>query len=401
MPLKESELDQQDYKFLETIGQQFSLAIQRAMPPAVSGFSGSRYQTLGQANRSISSSLDLPSVLENVLRLAVELVGAEAGSLGLLNSTRSGLVFRTYLPATTPHQNLMRSDDVLWEVLDSGNSALLKGAALTDQLPLYFAQDATTMVLAPVATGRKILGILVLYTLSGDKELNDFDKSIAKSLGRQAGIAVHNAQMFMEIQQLTVTDPLTGLNNQKSFINPAVREMEQAWRYKRSLSLISVVIDDIRALNDRYGREIGDRIMQALGQICAGTLRRVDLIGRYTGNNFIILLPETDAASARDVAERLRAKVNPWQLDTSEGAVTFSISLGIAGLVEREVIDLERFIDRANQALYTAIQAGGNRYLVWEPGEKNTVGYYPRSGRKLCLFKQKQLRFYLFCLRPL
>ena len=146
--------------------------------------------------------------------------------------------------------------------------------------------------------------------------------------------------------------------------------MERAWRYKRPLSILSVVIDDIRSLNDQYGREIGDRIMQILGQICTESLRKVDVIGRYTGSNFIILLPETDEVGARDVAERLRMKAEGWRLGTSEGTVHFTISLGIAGLVNNEVLDLERFIDRANQALYTALQAGGNRALVWAPEKK-------------------------------
>lgn len=370
VPIDEKELDFEGYKLLKTIGQQFSLAIQPSIPISLAIIQGNYPQAASLTGRSIADGLDLTAVMKNVLKLAVELTGAEAGSLGLLNSSQRNLSFGANFPETIPQQIYMRSDDLLWEVVDTGKPVLLRGDLQTERLPMFFAPRAKSMVLVPVCVGNKILGLMALYSLSEDRELNEFNEAVAVSLGKQVGNTVQNAQLFMEVQQLTITDPLTGLHNQKSFITQAVREMERTWRYKRPLSLISIVIDDIRSINDRYGREVGDNIMQVLGQICTESLRKVDIIGRYTGNNFIILLPETDATGARDVAERLRMKTESWRHETSEGPVTFSISLGIADLAESEVIDLERFIDRANQALYTALQSGGNRALVWEPAKK-------------------------------
>lgn len=363
----EKELSSQDIRLLKTISQQFAIAIQRSLP--LSSAAATKYgQALNEVSRSISSALDLPGVLQKILALAVELVGADAGSLGLLNQNRVNLAFLSNLPETRSQQNLTKADNIVWEAIEKNKSFLLVGDHLADQLPKNFLPDARSLILAPVVAGRKVLGILALYTCKDAKELNAFDQAVAESLGQQAGIAVQNAQWFFEIQQMTLTDPLTGLNNQKSFINQAVRELERTWRYKRPLSVISFVIDDIRAINERFGREIGDQILHALGKICTESLRRVDVMGRYTGNNFIILLPETDQEGARDVAERLRSKVESFRLDTPNGIVKFSISLGVAGLVDSEVIDLERFIDRANQALYTAIQEGGNQTLAWHPG---------------------------------
>jgi diguanylate cyclase (GGDEF)-like protein len=361
----EKELAPHDIRLLKTISQQFAIAIQRSMP--LSTAATNKYgKTISDVSRTISSALDLPAVLQNVLKLAVELVGAEAGSLGLLNQNRVNLNFLSNLPETISQQNLVKAENVVWQVVEKSKSVLLAGDDLSRQLPRNFCLGAKSLILSPVVAGRKTLGILALYTLGEEKELNAFDQAIAESLGQQAGIAVQNAQLFFEVQQLTITDPLTGLNNQKSFINHAVRELERTWRYKRPLSMISLVIDDIRNLNDRFGREIGDRILHSLGRICTESLRRVDVVGRYTGNNFVILLPETELEGARDVAERLRMKVQSFRIDSPKGHVTFSISLGVAGLSENEVIDLERFIDRANQALYTAVQAGGNQTLVWE-----------------------------------
>jgi diguanylate cyclase (GGDEF)-like protein len=313
--------------------------------------------------------MDLPAVLQNVLNLAVELVGAEAGTMGLLTPNRQNLTFLTNFPESASQQTLVTDDNLIWQTVEKGESALLVGKeTLQETLPRNFCSDAQSLVLVPIIFGRQTLGVLALYTLGAGKELNAFDLAIAESLGQQAGVAVWNAQLFFEVQQLAITDPLTGLNNQKSFINHAVRELERTWRYKRPLSIISIVIDDIRSINEKFGRENGDRVIQVLGRICSDSLRRVDVLGRYTGNNFIAMLPETKLESAREVAERLRSKVQAYTYEVVEGSVTFTISLGVANLVESEMIDLERFIDRANQALYTAVQMGGNRTLVWEPG---------------------------------
>ncbi len=365
---KDKTLNVQDNKLLKTISQQFAIAIQRSMPLSSTVTSNKFGQALSQVSRTISSALDLPAVLQNVLRLAIELVGAEAGSLGLLTPNQTSITFLTNLPETASQQNLLKSDNIVWQVITRGKSALLVGDDLHPHMPKHFCEGAKSLILSPVIAGRQVLGVLALYTTGNEKTLNAFDQAIAESLGQQAGIAVQNAQLYFEVQQLTITDPLTGLNNQKSFINQAVRELERAWRYKRSLSIISFVIDDIRSINERFGRESGDRILQSIGRITTESLRRVDVVGRYNGNNFIILLPETESENAREVAERLRTKVEAFRFDTPMGTVTYTISLGIAGMVENEVIDLERLIDRANQALYTAVQEGGNRTFIWQRG---------------------------------
>jgi diguanylate cyclase (GGDEF)-like protein len=368
---QDKELDVREVQLLNTVSQQLALTIERSLPLAGSNEALRKEEILKKVSRTVSSSLDLPTVLQNILRLAVDLVGCEAGSLGLLTPNKQHLTFLSNFPGSMRQHTLNKNGDVLWNVVQSGESILIPDAgAIEEKLPNRFALRAKSLIIAPIVVGRDILGVLVLYNTTPGKALNEFDQSLAGTLGQQAGIAVQNAQLFFEVQQLTVTDPLTGLNNQKSFINQAVRELERTWRYKRPLSIISILIDDIRGINENYGRESGDEVLQVLARVLVEGLRRVDVMGRYTGNNFIILLPETDLTGAREVAERIRRKVEDARVDTQKGPVHFSISLGVAGLSDSEVIDLERFMDRANQALYSAVQTGGNKVLAWESGNR-------------------------------
>ena len=369
VPAEGGLLSARNADLLKTLSHQFSIAIQRSMPHSTYTNLAENGEDLDRISQVNGSALDLPAVLQNILKLAVELVGAEAGTLGLLSQNRQNLNFLTNLPQGGNQKILVADDNLVWQAVEKKESALIVGRdALQKSLPGNFCTEAHSMVLAPILSGQQSLGVLALYTTSAGRQLNAFDQAIAETLGQQAGVAVWNVQLFSELQQLIVTDSLTGLHNQKGFISHAVRELERTWRYKRPLSIISLVIDDIRSINEQYGRASGDRVIHALGRICTESLRRVDVVGRYTGNNFVILLPETQIESAREAAERLRAKVERFGLKSAEGTISFTISLGVAGLLQNEVIDLERFIDRANQALYTAVQMGGNRSLVWEPG---------------------------------
>ena len=146
-----------------------------------------------------------------------------------------------------------------------------------------------------------------------------------------------------------------------------MKELERAWRYKRSLSVLSLVLDDLRAINEEDGQEAGDRALQMVAQCFKDNLRRVDVIGRYEGNNFVVLLPETNPEYATEVAKRILKKIRQNPIKTEKCDIPVRVSMGIASLQENEMIDLDVLIDRANHALYLSVQAGGDRISSWHP----------------------------------
>lgn len=125
-------------------------------------------------------------------------------------------------------------------------------------------------------------------------------------------------------------------------------------------------LDRFKRVNDAYGHAVGDQVLAGLAVRWGEELREVDLLGRYGGEEFVALLPETDLAGGRRIAERLRQVVEQTVIDTGEEPVTITLSLGVAELDEK-CADLETLIERADQALYAAKQAGRNRVRVW-PG---------------------------------
>jgi diguanylate cyclase (GGDEF)-like protein/PAS domain S-box-containing protein len=158
------------------------------------------------------------------------------------------------------------------------------------------------------------------------------------------------------------TDHLTGLANRRHFMEQGREELVRARRYRRPLALLMLDIDHFKAINDTHGHEIGDLALQRIATRCREVLRGVDLIGRVGGEEFAIVLPETDAEGGRAVAERLRQAIAKQPMVTGEGReVWLRVSIGVTPFAGAEETDLDHLLREADQALYQAKTTGRDR----------------------------------------
>jgi diguanylate cyclase (GGDEF)-like protein/PAS domain S-box-containing protein len=171
-------------------------------------------------------------------------------------------------------------------------------------------------------------------------------------------------------QTLARSDVLTGVNNRRYWFELAEHEFEVATRYRHPLSVILFDVDGFKPVNDTFGHAVGDEMLERIAHVASGQLRAVDIMGRYGGEEFVVLLPATGADRARPIAERIRTCVGAIRLETPSGDVAVTLSLGIAELAHvTAVIDgredsLDALIDRADTAMYAAKAAGGDRISV-------------------------------------
>jgi len=172
---------------------------------------------------------------------------------------------------------------------------------------------------------------------------------------------LQNALKAME--KLAITDDLTNVINRRHFLSLAKQEIQRAQRYKHSLSAIILDIDTFKQINDSKGHLIGDQILIEVARRCGQELRTADVFGRYGGDEFAIILPESDLAAASQIAERLRNGISKHAVNTDAGPVIVTISVGIANL-SNEYSTLEALIAAADQALFTAKRTGRNRVIV-------------------------------------
>jgi diguanylate cyclase (GGDEF)-like protein len=172
-------------------------------------------------------------------------------------------------------------------------------------------------------------------------------------------------RLYQEVQTQAITDSLTGLFNRRGFFEIGEREIERARRYRHPLAAIMFDIDHFKNINDLFGHNVGDKTLVETTARCSQKLRKVDIFGRYGGEEFALLLPETQPAEAFTLAERLRSAVSQ-PIAAGKAILVVTISIGVAALQDH-TSNLHELLECADRALYKAKEAGRNSTCV-DPG---------------------------------
>jgi len=171
-------------------------------------------------------------------------------------------------------------------------------------------------------------------------------------------------QSRQQLLELARTDGLTGLNNRKHFFELAEREVTRAARYGNPLTVLMIDLDHFKRVNDTYGHDAGDAVLRHFSQLMSEAMRDADILGRYGGEEFIVLMPQTDASQGREAGERLRRLVEESPTPWSGGSIHHTASIGLAS--SRSVLALENLIKKADEAMYQAKHEGRNRVMAAE-----------------------------------
>jgi diguanylate cyclase (GGDEF)-like protein len=217
-------------------------------------------------------------------------------------------------------------------------------------------------IVAPLIQTNEVLGALSLDS-SQKSAFTEDDLSLLVSLAATVTAAIRNAQLHAEVQKLALTDSMTNIYNRRGFFEIGRREVERSHRFGRPLSAIMFDIDFFKNVNDTYGHANGDHVLRQISDRISKNIREIDILGRYGGDEFTILLPETDMFVATNVAERLRLSIVDAPFDIDEASLRITISLGVAKTTA-DTIDLASLLDQADVALYAAKQGGRNRVEV-------------------------------------
>jgi diguanylate cyclase (GGDEF)-like protein len=220
----------------------------------------------------------------------------------------------------------------------------------TDQFDVLFRTAGTTSVLR-------------LY--SGAGPFDQHARDAAKWIATQAEIALENAHLHQLVQQQALTDDLTSLPNRRHFMAEFRRESQRADRAGTPLSVIALDIDDFKRVNDTWGHETGDLVLRGLAEALVAATRSIDLAARLGGEEFAVLLPNTDAEGAQGVAERIQHDFGEMTVFAGGQAVKTTASFGISSFPD--LSGLADLLNDADRSLYEAKRAGKNRIVVSSP----------------------------------
>ncbi|NTV52954.1 MAG: diguanylate cyclase [Candidatus Firestonebacteria bacterium] len=198
----------------------------------------------------------------------------------------------------------------------------------------------------------------------------DLDELIARveTALRIKGEHDHLRAQNRRLSELSMTDPLTGLYNRRYLMERFHEELERAKRYQYPIACLKVDVDDFKLLNEAHGHMKGDQVLQQLAILLKNTNRVVDILARYGGEQFLLILPQTNLGGAEAVGERYRQQVQSAQIFQNDPALRITVSLGVAAYATETIDTEEELLRQADEALLEAKRLGKNRLVLAQPG---------------------------------
>jgi len=353
------------------IGRQVGMALANAQLYAESRRTAREFEALYQVGKTMASTFNLQEILTEISRTVSELLQAQAMSLMLLSADGRTL-------STAAGYNLFDEALQMTETTRPGQGSSPSLVAVRTKRPVVVqdldAEEAyapwlraareqgyRAFLAVPLIAQDRALGCMNLY-LNAPHVLDSDEIQLLSTFASQAAISIENARLFEETRQLAITDELTGLANHRHFYQQLAREVRRAQRYKRPLTLMMLDLDHFKGYNDRYGHLAGDHALRETAEVLRRNARDVDILARYGGEEYAIILPETDLNQAAFQAERIRAAVATHAFRGKESSPQgdLTVSIGVATLTPG-MRKIEQLVHDADQALYRAKGQGRNR----------------------------------------
>ena len=269
-------------------------------------------ETLRKASAAISETLETSEAVTRILEQLNQVVPSESASVQLLDGDKLKIVggrgwenpsdvIGVSFPVPGDNPNSV--------VLESGKPYILPEAwKVYDQFKNPPHDHIRSWLGVPLTIQNKIIGLLAIDSTEAN-HFTEEDASLASAFADQVAVVLENTRIFKETQGQAITDPLTGIYNRRGLFQIGEFEFQRARRINRSFSAMLLDIDRFKRINDHYGHATGDQALRGLVEFCRNGSRAVDLICRYGGEEFVILLPETPIEAAKQVAERLRLSI--------------------------------------------------------------------------------------------
>ncbi len=323
---------------------------------------------LEEVGLALAGALQRDDVLEVLQRSVSAALSCDLLALYLFNVELGGPSLRIHTQWPLPDHLLAALHQAA--AMASAPADAVQRAAENSEVIVLTEQPSTsptvlgTVVASRLATRGAYLG-LVCVAAERPNAFAPEEVQLLRILCNQAAVALENSRLFQQAQLLATRDGLTGLLNHRSFYQRLEEEISRSRRHNLPLTLVLLDTDCLKRLNDQYGHLTGDEMLRVFARLIAGSVRRGDIVARYGGDEFAILLPHTTPEAALALCERLRRRIAGHAFAAGERTEQIGASFGVAGfdpLVDPE--DCTDFVRRADEALYRAKSAGRNRIEV-------------------------------------
>ena len=319
---------------------------------------------------------DLKRLLRVILSKALETVEAEKGSLMLYSFTENilqtkvvyGLAdknLETEINNGLVECNKIKVGEGIAGMVFVEKKSIISNLGKNDPRFLSVGEDlnVSSLLCVPLISKGEPIGVINITNKKHGKLFNKADLEFIEALANQAAIAIDNAKLY----ELATKDGLTKLYIYRHFYTLLETELKRSARYNHEMTLLMMDIDNFKPINDTYGHPVGDQVLREIANCISQTVRKIDIASRYGGEEFTVILPETNAKDARIIAERLRKNISDIRVRTKEGVeISPTISIGMSEYPS-SAMDEQTLIELADVALYNAKNNGKNCICEYSP----------------------------------
>jgi diguanylate cyclase (GGDEF)-like protein len=334
---------------------------------------------LHETGLELTAELNLNTLLQSIAERALNLIGGKSSNCYIYRPELD-LIERVAIAGeelVLGGKTRRRGEGVIGQVWATGAPMLINDYHSWPGRKREFDNFPNRALMAvPVRWGEEFLGVLNILAYVPHR-FTEADRDMLGLFAMQAAIAIRNARLYSKIEELSVTDELTGLFNRRGFFQLGEREFERALRFGRPLSALMLDIDHFKRVNDTHGHAGGDQVLRVLADCFRQNTRAIDIAGRYGGEEFALLLPEILQSEAIQIAERLRQSMADLSIPigsekghSSPVDISITVSIGVTAL-SQDGQSLTDLLDRADHALYRAKDSGRNRVVLEERGNPN------------------------------
>lgn len=359
-----------DQHILSLFSQHAAIAIENARLFQEARRATDRRAILHKVSQQIvAANIDPEGIYTAVHQAAAQLMPAEAFVITRVNEANrtTDAVYLIDRSGRVPKMTVPIDEGLSGRVVRSGKPIYLEDLSDREKSGevVHFGdpEAVRSAIAVPMFLGGRVVGMISSQSYQPRAFTQD-DITLLEMLAAYAVVALENTRLLKEIQFMAVTDPLTQISNRRQLFDLGLREFNRSKRFLRSMSLVMLDIDHFKIVNDTYGHSVGDYVLYQLAQVLKRNVRDADIVGRYGGEEFVVILVETNLSTAAEAAERIRTSIHETFHSNDPMLPAITVSMGVAELTEKTP-NFSALITNADTALYNAKNNGRDRVELY------------------------------------
>lgn len=349
----------QDISQLMDFANEFGLGVYNFRNYLNSERQRSRFLTFSKIWIAMASTMKYDDILSVILRSVIAELKFDRVKLYLISKEESLLKGKLVADARGVFQTIEQEKYPLQEGVNRTVDAVLG-----KQLPAEEESKISKLILnVPLEVKGNKIGVMVVENIFSQTLISAEDWENIKIFANQAALTIENVQLFQKIEELSIQDGLTGVYVFRYLKQRLDEEVARADRFNENLTFMIVDLDDFKKFNDTYGHPFGDKVLQEFAKALSKNVRGIDLVGRYGGDEFVVIFPRLTQFKAMDVGLRILRAICGRSYSIGDKSISFTVSIGMATF-PGDATSKEELVKKADEALYSAKQHGKNQVCL-------------------------------------